>query len=132
MSPKTMINTGLKITPDKKLSVIKQEFNKLFPYLKLEFFKHPHKIHSGNPKNDMIETDATPAQLHRKATTQFIDVTEDMKVATLEELFYTAFGISAQVFRKSGRSWLETSITDDWTLKRQNDEGYELSAFTKL
>jgi hypothetical protein len=31
------------------------------------------------------------------------------------------------VFRKSGKTWLETSVTDDWTLKRQNEEGMELS-----
>lgn len=131
MSPETMSNSALKITPDQKLSLIKQEFNKQFPYLKLEFFRHRHKMHGGSTKQDILESDATPAQLHRKAASQFIEVTGEMKVATLEEQFYTVFGISAQVFRKSGRSWLETTITDDWTLNRQNDEGCELSTFTK-
>ena len=28
--------------------------------------------------------------------------------------------LSAQVFRKSGKIWLETTFTDSWTLKKQN------------
>ena len=54
-----------------------------------------------------------------------------MKVFELEDSFQTLFGISAQVFRKSAGSWIETSVTDDWTLKQQNDQGKELSDFVK-
>lgn len=72
----------------------------------------------------MITSDF-PLKLKKK-TTAPLEITEDMPVSTLEQLFQDYFGLSAQVFRKSGRSWLETSLTDDWTLKRQNDEGYEL------
>jgi hypothetical protein len=32
-----------------------------------------------------------------------------------------------QVFRKSGNVWLETSATDAWSLKQQNQEGMDLS-----
>jgi hypothetical protein len=35
--------------------------------------------------------------------------------------------LSVQVFRKSGKSWLETTFTDGWTLKKQNQEGIDLS-----
>jgi hypothetical protein len=51
-------------------------------------------------------------------------------VRVLEQLFLEQFGILAHVLRKSGNSWLETTKTEDWTLKRQNDEGKELSQFT--
>jgi len=37
------------------------------------------------------------------------------------------FGLAAQVFRKSGRVWLETIRTDNWTLNDQNKHGRELS-----
>lgn len=62
----------------------------------------------------------------KKKTTAPLELTEDMPVSAVEQLFQDYFGLSAQVFRKSGGSWLETSLTDDWTLKRQNDEGFEL------
>lgn len=117
----------LTINDNQKLSDVKDEFNKLFPYLKLEFFKHKHGSHQGNAKSDMLSTDLTFKKARRKHSDGAIVVKENMSVADLEQLFQDVFGISAQVFRKSGRSWIETSVTDDWSLKRQNEEGRELS-----
>ena len=108
-----------------------KEFNTFFPFLKLEFFKRQHSSHSPSAKSDVLNSNDTLQQLHKKAIGNSVNVSEDMAVTTLEQLFQEKFGISAQVFRKSGRSWLETSVTDDWTLKRQNDEGKELSSFIR-
>jgi hypothetical protein len=41
-------------------------------------------------------------------------------VAELEKEFFEKFGIAMQVSRKSGKIWIETSKTDDRTLKAQN------------
>ncbi len=121
----------LMIDDNKKISDIQQEFNAMFPYLKLEFFKHAHRVHQGNPKKDMLNASFTLKQIRNKHTTGKIEVKENMKVSDLETEFQTLFGISAQVFRKSAGSWIETSVTDNWTLKEQNDEGKELSDFIK-
>jgi hypothetical protein len=115
----------LLIKPDCRISELQKAFNLHFPYLKLEFFKHFHEIHGGNPRKDMVTHDLS-LKLKKKGVSEFL-ITEDMRVSALEQLFTEYFGLSAQVFRKSGRSWLETTMTDDWTLKRQNDEGCELS-----
>jgi hypothetical protein len=56
-----------------------------------------------------------------------IIISEDMLVSEFENQFSEKLKLSAQVFRKSGGSWLETTFTDSWTLKKQNDEGLELS-----
>lgn len=118
----------LTINDNQKLSEVKDEFNGLFPYLKLEFFKHKHGVNKSNPKSDMLSSELTFKKARRKHTEGAIVVKENMSVADLEQLFQDIFGISAQVFRKSGRSWIETSVTDDWSLKRQNEEGKELSS----
>jgi hypothetical protein len=117
----------LTIKDNQKLSEVKDEFNSRFPYLKLEFFRHKHGVNQSNPKSDMLSADLTFEKVRRKHTEGAIVVKENMSVADLEQLFQDIFGISAQVFRKSGRSWIETSVTDDWSLERQNDEGKELS-----
>jgi hypothetical protein len=44
-------------------------------------------------------------------------------VSKVEMGFQESFGISVQVFRKSGKVWLETSATDCWTLEEQNEQG---------
>lgn len=121
----------LKIDNTKKISVIQQEFNIMFPYLKLEFFKHSHGLHQGNPKKDMLSSNLALNQFRNKHLNGKLEIKENMKVSDLENAFQTLFGISVQVFRKSAGIWIETSFTDDWTLKQQNDEGKDLSEFIK-
>ena len=121
----------LTIDDNKSITTIQQEFNAMFPYLKLEFFKHKHNVHQGNPKKDMLNASLVLKQFRKKHTNGKLEVKENMKVSDLESSFQTLFGISAQVFRKSAGTWIETSVTDDWTLKQQNDEGKDLSDFMK-
>jgi hypothetical protein len=110
-----------------KISNIQKEFNDYFPYLKLEFFKRLHKVHAGSPSQSIIKEDMLLKPVRDSKSEIFLN--EHMPVTALEQLFLDQFGIFAQVFRKPGNMWLETSRTDDWTLKRQNDEGMELSRF---
>jgi hypothetical protein len=51
-----------------------------------------------------------------------------MTVSELEKLCDEQFGISIQVYRRSGTLWLETSMTDSWTIQQQNDRGSEISS----
>ena len=56
----------------------------------------------------------------------------DLDDAELEEIFETNFGLHVQIFRKSGKIWLETSTTDGWTLNQQNEEGKLLEEELKI
>jgi len=122
---------SIRINDSKKISDLQKEFNDVFPFLKLEFFHRPHANHRGSLKKDIFNTGMTLKECYKKDAKGSILLKADMKVAELEELFQNVFGLSVQVFRKSGNSWLETTVTDDWTLKRQNDEGRELSSLSK-
>jgi hypothetical protein len=50
-----------------------------------------------------------------------------MTVGELENSLLENFGLNVQVSRRSGTLWLETTMSDKWTLKQQNDHGRELS-----
>ena len=50
-----------------------------------------------------------------------------MTVAELESLFNNEYGIKINVSRKAGKSWIETNITNNWTLEKQNEQGQILS-----
>lgn len=116
--------TIIKIDKPVKVSEIKKAFNSEFPYLKIEFFKKKHKALQGSLKKDVITDDfviSAPSGAHD------IIISEDMLVSEFEKQFADKLKLSAQVFRKSGRSWLETTFTDSWTLRKQNEEGLELS-----
>lgn len=116
--------TIIKIDKPVKVSEIKKVFNNQFPYLKIEFFKKKHRALQGSLKKDVITDDFT---ITSSNGTQDIVISEDMIVSEFENQFSEKLKLSAQVFRKSGGTWLETTFTDSWTLKKQNEEGIELS-----
>jgi hypothetical protein len=121
----------LKIDDNKSIANIQQEFNAMFPYLKLEFFKRAHEAHEGSPKKDMLNSNLALKQFAKKHIDGTLEIKDSMKVSDLENSFQMLFSLSAQVFRKSAGSWIETSVTDDWTLRQQNDEGKDLNDFVK-
>ena len=122
---------SIKITDTEKISSLQEEFHEMFPFLKLEFFHHKHSAYSGSNKKEMLDSSLTLKQCRKKNTEGSIILKESMKVIEIEKLFQEVFGIPTQVFRKSGKSWIETTVTDDWTLKQQNDEGKELSFLSR-
>ncbi|MCB9187380.1 MAG: hypothetical protein H6601_11640 [Flavobacteriales bacterium] len=105
------------------ISEIQEEFGKVFPYLKIEFFKKPHETGETSPKSEMLPSDATLAKWRTVHNEGDLTVTAETTVEEVETGCQNKFGISAQVFRKSGDIWLETSATDHWTLKEQNEQG---------
>jgi hypothetical protein len=116
--------TIIKIDKPTKVSEIKKTFNMQFPFLKIEFFKKKHETNQGSLKKDVISDDFTISLIQDDNTIVF---SEEMLVSELENQFAEKLKLSVQVFRMSGKSWLETTFTDSWSLKKQNQEGIELS-----
>lgn len=115
------------INDQRKISAIQKEFNEMFPYLKIEFFDEPHKVGAPSSKKIIKHPIKTIGECRKSHTQGTIAITPDMTVADLERAFNDIYGLSVQVFRKSGKVWLETTVTDNWTLEKQNKEGEELS-----
>ncbi len=119
------------ISDERKLMEIQKDFNSYFPFLKLEFFKAPHKIGEGSAKNLLLESNKLVRDIRSNRPASHLELKDEMTVNQLELLIFSEFGLAAQVFRKSGNVWLETSATDNWTLLQQNNEGAELSTQIK-
>ncbi|MFN0188193.1 MAG: hypothetical protein ACKVQV_05780 [Bacteroidia bacterium] len=119
------------ISDERKLMEIQRDFNSYFPFLKLEFFKVPHKIGEGSAKSLLLDSNKLIRDIRSNRPESHLEFKDEMTVNQLEELIFSKFGLAAQVFRKSGNVWLETSATDNWTLLQQNNEGAELSTQIK-
>lgn len=104
---------------------IQKQFEERFAYLKLMFFKKSHGDQEGNSKKDLMSPSTKLGSIKHKNGKIIFD--EEITVTELEHLFKDHFGLNVQVFRKSGNSWIETTVTDGWTLKKQNDQGKEIS-----
>lgn len=113
----------LHVDDKRAISSIQEEFNAVFPFLKIEFFKKPHETGEASPLDEMLPTDSTLGKWRTIHNEGDLVITAETTVDEVESAFQDKFGISAQVFRKSGEVWLETSATDSWTLKEQNEQG---------
>jgi hypothetical protein len=108
---------------------VKNQFHLEFPYLKLEFFSKRHKTFEATKQSLIIKDNIPLKELTAKEGN--LEVHKDMTVEELEKSFLVKFGLNVQVFRKSGKSWLETTITDKWTLEKQNTQGEELDVLNQ-
>ncbi|MCG2615342.1 hypothetical protein LZZ85_13665 [Terrimonas sp. NA20] len=115
----------LHISPSKYVYELQQEFSSIFPHLRLEFYRRPGNEAAAAAKQLIPKT-----MLFRDLgvmETAAVESGDEITVAVLEGFFLKKFGILAQVVRQSGTVWLETTMTDDWTLFQQNEHGRELS-----
>src|SRR5688572_7401331 len=117
------------INDKRKIFAIQEAFTKTFPYLKLEFFAKPHTPGGASPKKFIKHASKTLGECRTVHNNGTITITGGMTVGELEERFAEVYGLGVQVFRKSGKLWLETTITDNWSLERQNQQGESLSTY---
>lgn len=120
--PPTMTLT---IAGEKSLQEVQQEFNSAYPYLKLEFFPAQHK--KPYPTASRLHHALKIDDARKLRNSGQVTLSDDLRVGDLEKFLGEIYGLNSQVFRKSGNVWLETTMTDAWTLKQQNDHGRELS-----
>lgn len=111
---------AISIHPQKKLSEIQQEFQHLFPYLKLMFFHHTHGKGEASAKSDLITADHTLQEVGKFDGHKELSIKPEMTVNALEKEFQSHYGIGVQVFRRAGAIWIQSSVTDNWSLADQN------------
>lgn len=113
------------INKSKTISSIQKEFQKRFPFLKIEFYKKGHTQSEGSPKKNMLNNKLTIGDVQKNNLSGTIKIQGLMTVAELESAFSEIYRLPVQVFRKSGKVWLQTTTTDNWTLAEQNQKAME-------
>jgi hypothetical protein len=118
------------ITPTRQICDIQNEFNAVFPFLKIEFFFGKPTINNGYGAAQLISNKKSIGDAQTLITNGIIEIDATTKVNELEKKFKEEFSLAAQIFRKSGNLWIETTMTDNWTLEQQNKHGEEISLAT--
>ena len=120
----------MKISDNKKLIKVQQEFSEKFTGLKIEFYQEAHQAGEGSSANTTLDSNKTIGEVRSIHQTGELSINGHLKVSTLEENFKNQYGLNVQVFRKSGDLWMQTSATDEWTLAKQNRKGiHSVAAF---
>jgi glycerol-3-phosphate O-acyltransferase len=125
-------NMQLTIHGERLISEVQRDFTNTYPYLKIEFFRNGSiQQHQCTAQQKLAQHFKLKDSWNYKKDKGTLHVRDSMTVQELENAFMDEFGLTAQVFRKSGNIWLETTITDNWTLKQQSDHGKEISSPSK-
>jgi hypothetical protein len=113
------------ISKNKFIEEIKQEFNLVFPYLKIDF-----KLQDGNASKNVatkiVSKKVTIGDLLKDNPEGVITINEHHSIKQIAQKFAEHFGLITFFYRKSGNMWLEIKMTRDWTLKQQNESGMEV------
>ena len=115
------------ITDNKSIKEIQLEFQNTFPYLKIEFFRNGQKNGSAPIKPQTIPDKMTLGMVRHVHTEGALNIAGSRSVEEIEKDFRDKFGLSVEVFRKSGNMWIGTTFTHHWSLLRQNHEGQQMS-----
>jgi len=111
------------ISDRKTLKDISQAFHQMFPGLKLEFYATSHATGEGSPKQERLSGEKHLSEVRTVHTEGDLSVDPEMSVNQFEQLFAERYGLNAQVFRRSGNLWMQTTSTDSWSLAQQNRKG---------
>lgn len=121
------------ITIDDSMKIlnIQEDFNIVFPYLKIEFFTNPYNKEAESSKKFEKNNHYRLGKFRTIQNNKELTITSNMTVVQLEQCFMEVYGLGLQVFRKSGKGWLGTTVTNGWTLEEQNKQGEALSNYKK-
>jgi hypothetical protein len=112
------------MSKNKTVHDVQDAFSMEYPFLKLEFYKPVNGSFLPMKKHLPHSTSLEAAGLKKGGE---IEVYKEMTVEELEKCFQLLFGLNVQVSRKSGILWLETTMTDKWSLQKQNEHGRQIS-----
>jgi len=119
------------LNSQKTISEVKQEFTKTFPFLKIEFFKKKHGSGQGSPVWEEIEPTHQLIDISGVLKEGAIDLEPADTVKDVEQRFQSQYGLPVQIFRRQNGLWMETTVTDDLTLREQNTLGRATSIPSK-
>jgi len=118
----------LQISPNRLVSDVQKDFNSVFPFLKIEFFRNKGSQQPDLPASHIVPHNQKIGNIQSAISDGNVEINADMKVKDIEKLFKEQFSLLAQIFRRSGNLWLQTTMTDNLTLAQQNEHGREISA----
>jgi hypothetical protein len=108
------------------VSEVQDAFTEAYPYLKLEFFEAVADV-PGVRRRTGVPGETSLGKIRTKPADGWLEINDATTVAELEQILTEQFGLESQVYRRAGNIWIETNITDMWTLEHQNEQGRQLS-----
>jgi hypothetical protein len=108
------------INDHRKIYHIQQDFNTLFPNLKIEFYGKPNTS-GGQHSDKIVDTESkTLGQCRVEHNKGEITITPHMSVNELEQHFNDAYGLAIHICKKTGNNWVEIATGNKLSLEEHN------------
>jgi hypothetical protein len=117
---------------ERTIGEVKEEFNRVYPFLKIEFFTKSSDPGRDSPGSEEIDSSTELIDVTGVLKEGAIDINPTDTVKEVEKKFEHQYGLPVHIFRKQKGVWLGTTITDDLTLQEQNTWGREASKPLKI
>ncbi len=117
----------LHIQAAEMIKEVQDQFNRAYPFLKIEFYKKNPAAGQGFRKESRLSPELMVGEVLGKNKDGTIELSDDMSMLELEKILRDRFGLVARLFRKSGNLWMEITMSENWTLSQQNEHGKEIS-----
>lgn len=113
----------IEIDDNRTIKEVQEEFHAHYPFLKLEFFKHPHGWTEPSSSNEVLKPEQTLSSVRKKHVPGLIEIYRSQKTGMVEQHFHRRFNLNVQIYRLHGDQWIQTAGTDELTLEEQNEIG---------
>ncbi len=113
----------MKILKNRQIKEVQEEFRNLFPGLKIKFYNKAHASHQLSSKESEISNEAYFAEAFETLKEDDLPINPRLSVKEFEQMMEDRCNVYVQVFRRSNDMWIQTSMSDDWSLGDQNTKG---------
>ena len=111
------------LSADQKIRDVRKEFEREFPYLKINFIRRKNSEHGSFPRTEIAPSNSKLIDISGIMKEGEIEISGNQTVAEVKQMFQSKFYLPVQVFRKICNGMIETSSTDHLTLAKQNRMG---------
>lgn len=111
----------LQIKDDITVAALQAEFNAIFPFLRLEVKPCLTRIEDAS--------ELLLKQCRRQHNDGEFELNEDERLIDFVGRLKNEFGLVVEVYRNCGKLWIATTLSNTWTLQRQNNEGFEINSY---
>ncbi len=111
------------INDHRKIFSIQEEFNTLFPFLKIIFFAKSNTSGGSSSEKEVTKSSKSLGECRTEHIFGNLTITPNMTVGELTQRFGDEFGLTIGILRKSGTEWVPTTEVNGMSLEAHNLEG---------
>src|SRR2546421_292808 len=114
------INNMIEINDRRKVYSIQNEFSKLFPNLKIEFYSKSHKSGGALSRRMVKTSNKTLGECRTVHNSGEMIISSNMTIAELESYFSDSYGLGIKVFGKEDGGRIQLTNLNKLSLQEQN------------